>query len=109
MKLLFNPSRRFSATPSSLVRYVCTAVKVEHDAAAAATETVQKVVRVKRDVLYRQLSAPDSSKASTLDTLNRFFPEKDDFTSKFQLNSCILQLRRSGKVLRALQVLTFSL
>ncbi|KAL1816517.1 hypothetical protein ACET3Z_019091 [Daucus carota] len=105
MKLLFNPSRRFSATPSSLVRYVCTAVKVEHDAAAAATETVQKVVRVKRDVLYRQLSAPDSSKASTLNTLNQFFPEKDDFTSKFQLNSCILQLRRSGKVLRALQVM----
>lgn len=105
MKVLFNPSRRFFATPTSLIRYMCTAVTVEQtEAAPPATETTKKVVRVKRDVLFRKLSAPGTSKGSTFETLNAFFGE-GDFTNKYELNSCILQLRRTGKLNQALEVL----
>lgn len=109
MQEFYNPTRRILATPS-LVRFTCTAVTVEHAEAVApppttATETVKKVVRVKRDVLYTKLSAPGSSRASTFETLNGCFPSKNDFTSKIELDSCILQLRRSGKVPQALEVL----
>lgn len=105
MKVLFNPSRRFFATPSSLLRYMSTAATVDQtEAAPPATETPKKVVRVKRDVLFRKLSAPGSSKGSTFETLNGFFGE-GDFTNKYELVSCMLQLRRSGKLNQALEVL----
>lgn len=100
MQEFYNPTRRILASPS-LVRFTCTAVTVEHADAVA----VKKVVRVKRDVLYTKLSAPGSSRASTFETLNGCFPSKNDFTSKIELDSCILQLRRSGKVPQALEVL----
>ncbi|KAL8149145.1 pentatricopeptide repeat-containing protein At4g01990, mitochondrial-like [Apium graveolens] len=104
MKLLFSPSRRFVATPSSLLRYMCTAATVEQTDTAPLATAKKVGVRVKRDVLYRKLSAPGTSKGSAFDTLNGFFGQ-GDFANKYELDSCMLQLRRNGKLSQALEVM----
>ncbi|KAL8149147.1 hypothetical protein AgCh_006234 [Apium graveolens] len=82
-----NPSHR-------LIRYLCTAVRKAHLAPAST----------KSDVLYNRLSALGKTGGSAIDTLNQYFSE-GYYARKYQLDSCIWQLRKFGKATHALQVM----
>lgn len=85
-KTLLNPSR-------GSIRYLCTAVRKGPSAPAST----------KSDVLYNRLSALGKTGGSAIDTLNQYFSE-GNYARKYQLDTCIWQLRKFGKANHALQV-----
>lgn len=92
IKTILNRSREFSLSSPSM-RYLCTAVTKEHSAPAST----------KSDVLYNRLSALGKTGGSAIDTLNQYFSE-GNYARKYELDTCIWQLRKFGKANHALQV-----
>ncbi|KAK1398760.1 Pentatricopeptide repeat-containing protein, mitochondrial [Heracleum sosnowskyi] len=90
IKTILNRSRGFSSS----IRYLCTAVKKEYSIPAST----------KSDVLYNRLSLLGKTGGSAIDTLNQYFSE-GNYATKYQLDTCIWQLRKFGKANHALQVM----
>ena len=100
MKLLLNLTRRRFSSSSLPTRYLCTAVTEKQPAAPASSK---KSGRERSDGLYNRLSALGRSGGSAIDTLNKYFSE-GNYARKYELDTCIWQLRRFGKADHALQV-----
>ncbi|KAL1816516.1 hypothetical protein ACET3Z_019090 [Daucus carota] len=101
MKLLLNLTRRRFSSSSLPTRYLCTAVTEKQPAAPASSK---KSGRERSDGLYNRLSALGRSGGSAIDTLNKYFSE-GNYARKYELDTCIWQLRRFGKADHALQVM----
>lgn len=61
----------------------------------------------KSDVLYKRLSLLGKTGGSAIDTLNHYFSE-GKYARKYELDTCIWQLRKFGKPDHALQVCVLS-